>query len=171
MIIEIRPINIDDADDINEMRIMDGVRENIFGIFSERISKSEDFINELDENAHILVAVVEEMGTKKAVGMCGLHLNNSPRLRHSGAIGMLVHKDYQGKGIGKKLINKIIDLADNWLLLVRLELGVIVDNEIALHLYESVGFEIEGTKKYSVIRNGKYVDEYLMGRYNITSHF
>jgi len=56
-------------------------------------------------------------------------VNNSARIRHSGSIGITVSKDYQGKGIGKVLLNKVIDLADNWLMLVRLELGVFTDNE------------------------------------------
>lgn len=51
-------------------------------------------------------------------------------------------------------------------MLVRLELGVYFDNEKALKLYKSLGFEEEGLKKYSAIRNGKYVDEIIMGRYN-----
>ena len=69
-------------------------------------------------------------------------------------------------GIGKKLMKELIDLSDNWLMLVRLELGVYTDNEKALKLYKSLGFEEEGLKKYSAIRNGKYVDEIIMGRYN-----
>lgn len=171
MNIIIRPISIDDAKAINEMRIMDGVRENTLGLFTERVAKSEDFIKGLDVNSHVMVAEVktEDSGTLKVVGICGLHLGNNPRLRHCGSIGISVHKDYQGMGIGKKLIEKIIDLADNWLMLVRLELGVVTDNKKAIHLYETCGFKIEGTKKYAIIRNGEYVDEYVMGRYKITS--
>lgn len=70
-------------------------------------------------------------------------------------------------GIGKKLLEEILDIADNWLMLVRVELGVYTDNEKAIGLYKSLGFEKEGIKKYSAIRNGKYVDEYMMARYNI----
>ena len=51
-------------------------------------------------------------------------------------------------------------------MLVRLELGVYKDNEKAIKLYESLGFEKEGVKKYSAIKNGEYVDEIIMGRYN-----
>jgi putative acetyltransferase len=52
-------------------------------------------------------------------------------------------------------------------MLVRLELTAFVENEGAVKLYKSLGFEIEGTKKYAVIRNGEYADEYLMARYKI----
>ena len=40
----IRPIRIEDAAAINEIRRMDGVRENTLGIISDRVTKTEDFI-------------------------------------------------------------------------------------------------------------------------------
>ncbi len=43
-------------------------------------------------------------------------------------------------------MSEILDLADTWLMLVRIELGVFTDNEKAIKLYEKFGFEIEGTK-------------------------
>ncbi|KYH35775.1 N-acyltransferase YncA [Clostridium tepidiprofundi DSM 19306] len=162
----IRPIQIEDAKFINEIRRMDGVRENIMGIKSDRISKTEEFIRNLSPNNHILVAEIQENNIKKVVGMVGLTVNQSPRVRHSGYVVIFVHKNYQGMGIGRTLLNQIIDLADNWLMLVRLELGVFTDNEVAINLYKSLGFVIEGTKKFAAIRNGKYVDEYIMGRYS-----
>jgi putative acetyltransferase len=167
MSLNIRPIKIEDAKYINEMRIMDGVRENIMGITSERISRSEGFINSLTSNDHLFVAEVEKDGFKKVVGNVGMHVSSANRTRHCAEIGIMVHSDFQGKGIGKKLLNKVIDLADNWLMLVRLELSVYVDNEKAINLYKSLGFEIEGIKKYAAIRNGKYEDQYIMARYNI----
>lgn len=163
----IRSVRIEDAPAINEMRRMDGVRENTLGIFSERVTRSEDFIRGLTENDHLLVAEVEEAGVRKVVGTVGLHVGRNPRLRHSASVGIMVHADYQGKGIGTALLKKVIDLADNWLMLVRVELTAFVENEGAVKLYQSLGFQIEGTRKYAAIRNGKYADEYLMARYKI----
>ena len=163
----IRPVRIEDAASINEIRRMDGVRENTLGIISERVNRSEDFIKGLSENDHLLVAEVEEKGMKKVVGIIGMNVSRNPRLRHSASIGIMLHVDYQGKGIGTALFNKVIDLADNWLMLTRLELTVFVENERAVRLYQSLGFQIEGTRKYAAIRNGKYADEYLMARYNL----
>ena len=166
MEIKIRAIRVEDAEGINALRIMDGVRENILGITSERICRSKSFIESLGNDAHMYVAEIIENGESKIIGTVGLHVFQSPRLRHSASIGIMVHKDYQERGIGKKLMATVIDLADNWLMLKRLELGVFTDNTRALKLYKSFGFEIEGTKKCAAIRNGKYVDEYIMGRIN-----
>lgn len=163
----IRPVMVEDAEAINEIRRMDGVRENILGIVSERAAKSEEFIKGLSVNDHVLVAEVEENGIKKVVGMIGMNVSRNPRLRHSASIGIMVHAGYQGQGIGTALLEKVIDIADNWLMLVRLELGVFVENERAVKLYQSLGFQIEGIRKYAAIRNGEYADEYMMARYKI----
>ncbi|NLU53013.1 MAG: GNAT family N-acetyltransferase [Clostridiaceae bacterium] len=166
MNLTIRSVRIEDAVFINEMRRMDGVRENTLGIISERLSRNEEYIKSLSENDHMLVAEVEENGVKKVVGVCSLNVYRNNRMRHSASIGIMVHSDYQGKGIGKALMTKILDLADNWLMLVRVELTVFVDNTRAINLYKSLGFEIEGKKKYAAIRYGEYADEYIMARYN-----
>jgi putative acetyltransferase len=166
MNIVIRPLRIEDADAINKIRRMDGVRENTLGLFSERVSSQEEYFKGLSSNDHMLIAEVDENGTKKVVGMVGLECNQNPRARHAAHLGIMVHAQYQGKGIGTALLDKIIDLADNWLMLVRIELSAFVENERAVNLYQSFGFQIEGVKKYASIRNGKYADEYLLARYN-----
>ena len=163
----IRPIKLEDAAGVNELRRMDGVRENILGITSERVVRSEDFIKGLSENDHQFVAEVDENGAKKIVGCAGMMVSRNPRMRHSAGLGIMVHADYQGKGIGRAMMEKLIDLADNWLMLARVELTVFADNEKAVKLYESLGFVKEGVKKYGAIRAGKYADEYYMARYNV----
>lgn len=84
---------------------------------------------------------------------------------------MMVRTEYQGQGSGKKLLENILDLADNWLMLVRIELEVTSDNERASHLYSSFGFELEERKKFSIIKDGKYADLLMMARYRIPAQF
>ena len=97
--------------------------------------------------------------------MAGLHLHpKSPRRRHVGYVGMAVHDKWHARGIGTALMSAIIELADNWLNLARLELNVWTDNEPALRLYKKFGFEIEGTQRKFAFRDGAYVDAYAMAR-------
>jgi putative acetyltransferase len=77
---------------------------------------------------------------------------------------MAVRDDWQGKGVGTALMAAALDLADNWLNLTRLELRVYVDNSGAVALYEKFGFEVEGTHRRLVFRNGEFVDAYSMAR-------
>ncbi len=88
----------------------------------------------------------------------------SGRRAHVGRIGMGVHDDWVGRGIGTALMAALVDLADNWLGLRRLELEVNTDNLPALALYRRFGFEIEGTHRGHLLRAGKLVDGYSMAR-------
>lgn len=161
----IRPIGIGDGKGINELRRMPGVFENILGIPSERIKRNEDFIANMDGNTHQFVAVTQNsFNEEQIIGSAGITIFPNPRLRHSASVGIMVHKDYQDKGVGTELMKAIIDIADNWLMLIRVELTVFADNERAIHLYEKFGFQIEGKKEKAAIRNGQYVDEFIMAR-------
>lgn len=64
----------------------------------------------------------------------------------------------------KALMVAAIDLADNWLNLLRLELTVWSDNKVAQHLYASQGFVHEGTHRAYALRNGRYQDALAMAR-------
>jgi putative acetyltransferase len=108
-----------------------------------------------------LVAVAGD----RVVGMFGVStFPNRPRRRHVGAIDIVVHDEWQGKGVGAALMRAGLDLADNWLNLTRLELEVYTDNESAIRLYERFGFEREGTLRQHAFRDGRYVDSYVMAR-------
>ena len=75
-----------------------------------------------------------------------------------------VHDDHCGRGIGTALVAALVDAADNWLNLKRLELTVYVDNEPAIRLYKTFGFEVEGTRRADAFRDGKFVDCLMMAR-------
>lgn len=100
----------------------------------------------------------------KVVGLIGLHWQNRVRIRHVADLGLFVHDAYQGKGVGRALMQAAIDMADKWLDVVRIELEVYTDNERAINLYRSFGFEVEGTKKMNAYREGRYVNSLMMGR-------
>jgi L-phenylalanine/L-methionine N-acetyltransferase len=113
------------------------------------------------EGTYSLVAVV----SGQVVGMLTVDtFPHRPRRRHAGAVGMGVHDEWQGRGIGTALMRAGVDLADKWLNLMRLELEVYTDNEPAIRLYERFGFEREGTLRQHAFRDGRYVDAYLMAR-------
>lgn len=91
-------------------------------------------------------------------------MRNQGRRSHAASIGMGVHDDFTGKGIGSALMQALVDTADNWLDIKRLELTVYTDNPAALALYRKFGFEQEGLLKAFGFRAGEYVDAYTMAR-------
>lgn len=106
--------------------------------------------------------IVAEIG-ERVIGSAGLHLNRGRRA-HSGSIGMAVHDDFQGRGVGTALMEALMDLANNWYNLLRVDLQVYADNETAIRLYRRFGFEIEGTLRSYAYREGQFVDAYYMAR-------
>ncbi|NUM43824.1 MAG: GNAT family N-acetyltransferase [Anaerolineales bacterium] len=108
-----------------------------------------------------LVACAEN----EVIGQLSLHtFPNRPRRRHVGQIGMAVRDDWQGKGVGTALMQAVVDLAAQWLNLIRLELNVYTDNEPAIRLYKKFGFVEEGTLVRYAFREGQFVDAYMMAR-------
>jgi L-phenylalanine/L-methionine N-acetyltransferase len=112
------------------------------------------------EGYHTLVAAVDG----EVVGMIGLQAFLRPRINHRGEIGMMVRDDWQGKGVGTAMMRAIIDLADKWLNLSRIELNVFTDNDAAIALYRKFGFEIEGTLRKHAFRDGEFIDSFVMAR-------
>lgn len=80
---------------------------------------------------------------------------------HIGALGIGLVQDARGKGLGSRLMKAAIEKA--WSKgLARIELTVRTDNLKARALYESIGFEVEGTMRRGVLIDEKYIDVHVM---------
>ena len=113
------------------------------------------------ENDYLLVACAGD----EIVGHAGLHpTHKTPRRAHVMTIGMGIVAPWQHRGVGTALVAAMMDLADNWLNVFRIELTVYVDNAPAIALYKKFGFEKEGTLRAYALRDGRYVDAYFMAR-------
>lgn len=115
------------------------------------------------DGLHSLVACAGD-ASGEVVGTIALIGQEQPRRRHVASLGMAVRDDWQGRGVGTKLLAAALDLADNWVQVTRVELDVYPDNEPAVRLYTALGFEVEGTARKAVFRNGEYVDLLFMAR-------
>ncbi|WP_426240565.1 GNAT family N-acetyltransferase [Pararhizobium sp. DWP1-1-3] len=97
------------------------------------------------------------------LGAAGLH-RQAGRRHHAAMLGMSVHDAYQRQGIGRSLLLELIDAADNWLNIARIELTVFTDNAGAIALYEGAGFVTEGIHKAYAFRDGAFADVLAMAR-------
>lgn len=85
------------------------------------------------------------------------------RTNHVASVVIGILEEYCSRGIGYNLFNNIIHWAEENNI-KRLELTVITENERAVGLYKKHGFEIEGIRRSSTFKDGKYYDEYYMAR-------
>ena len=97
---------------------------------------------------------------------CGMItvMANKGRSAHTAMIATYgIKKDFQGQGLGKKFLKKIIEnlKAEGFL---RIQLTVEADNDRAIKLYQSLGFEIEGKMKnwFKRASEDAYKDELMM---------
>ena len=97
------------------------------------------------------------------IGQAGLY-RFTGRQSHVAGLGMGVHDACTGRGVGTALLAALLDSADNWLGIRRLQLTVYVDNAPAIRLYRRFGFELEGTHRAYALRDGRYVDAHAMAR-------
>jgi putative acetyltransferase len=117
-------------------------------------------LSEAQGNNHSLLAVVND----RIVGQIHIHPITRPRRSHAATIGMAVRDEWQNQGIGSALLKAALELADNWLNLLRLELTVFTDNEPGVRLYQKFGFVIEGTHRAFALRGGEFIDAHAMAR-------
>jgi putative acetyltransferase len=155
----IRAPHPDDVPGLTELVNLPGVRAGTLRLpFT-----GEDFVRsrfiEGGPNVHNVVALLDG----QVIGQ-GALFRLQGRMAHSADIFVAVHDDFTGRGIGRRIMAALLDLADNWLGLVRVQLLVNVDNARAIGLYESLGFEREGTQRASVLRSGRLIDSLMMAR-------
>ncbi|PHN28594.1 GNAT family N-acetyltransferase [Pseudomonas sp. ICMP 561] len=113
-------------------------------------------------NERLISLVALHEGT--VVGQGSLEQFSRIRRSHCGSIGMAVAQDWQGQGIGKQLLTALLEVADNWMKLRRVELMVYSDNQAAVILYEKLGFETEGLLRDYAVRDGQFTDALTMAR-------
>lgn len=159
--LKIRRAEPDDCAAIYEMFSSPKVYEGTLQLPYPSLEQWRQKLADPPEGTYNLVATADD----RVVGMISVHtFPNRARRRHAGAIGISVNAEWQGKGVGTALMRAALEFADNWLGLTRLELEVFADNESAIRLYERFGFKHEGTLRQHALRNGRYVDSYVMAR-------
>lgn len=155
----LRAREIGDAAAIAALHNLPGFRWGTMRIPYHSVEEVRRHIEQQPGDARSLVAILEG----RIVGDINL-LPSKGRRAHTGTIGMGVHDDYTRRGIGRALLGEALAIADDWLNLRRIELTVYADNEAALALYRSAGFEVEGRMTDYAYRAGRYVDALSMAR-------
>ncbi len=112
------------------------------------------------DNALAVVAVADD----RIVGSLTFDGGRRQRLRHQGEFGISVLQAYTGHGLGKALIEYMLDWARKTGVVRKINLKVRVDNLPAIRLYERMGWVHEGRTTRDTLIDGEFNDCLLMGR-------
>ncbi|SIS39630.1 GNAT family N-acetyltransferase [Salimicrobium flavidum] len=97
---------------------------------------------------------------EKSIGLTGLY-DIEPVHRNT-EFGIMIDPVHQGNGHAVEVTEMMVDYAFRTLNLHKVHLVVAKENEKAVHIYEKIGFQIEGDMKEHYFINGKYHDAYMM---------
>ncbi|HAL46149.1 MAG: GNAT family N-acetyltransferase [SAR202 cluster bacterium] len=158
----VRASRADDYKDVYDVYTCPGVMRNTAGLPYVSLDYWHQRMSSASPGEQMLVAEIDG----RVVASINLHCGRN-RMAHTARFSMGVHDDFQGKGIGRQLMEAMLDLSEQWLNIRRIELQVYTDNEPAIALYTGFGFAIEGTHRAYAFRDGRYVDAHTMARVRV----
>jgi RimJ/RimL family protein N-acetyltransferase len=157
--IEIRRLTADDAAIYHEIRL-EGLRLDP-DAFSSTLEREEAqpmdwFIERLG-----VYDVLGAFHDGELVGTAGFAAQHGPKTGHKGFLwGMYVRPGWRRQGVGRQLIQAIIELARERVEI--LQISSVSGNEASRRLYASMGFVEYGVEKKAYKYNGRYFDDILM---------
>jgi RimJ/RimL family protein N-acetyltransferase len=159
MTVIVRPIEIRDAPGYREC--LDAVareKRYLAQVEALPLEKVEAFVRESVEADSIQFVAVEG---SRVVGWADIFPHWAAALAHCGTLGMGVHADYRGQGIGARLLCACLDKASGKGI-TRIELQARADNARAIRLYERAGFVAEARLRNAMRFDGIYYEALQM---------
>jgi len=164
----IRNAKPEDAEQINLMK-REIIAEGMYMLreTDEANYTTEKTINEISENTSnpgSMYIIAESDG--KVAGELDFVNGSLKRTKHCGSFTVFISKEYRDSGIGLKLMDALLQWAEEEPIIEKVTLNVFSTNIRAQKLYEKCGFLIEGNcPKDMKLSNGDYIDSILMYKF------
>jgi RimJ/RimL family protein N-acetyltransferase len=161
----VRLVRVEDAEAVLSIqREVVGERDYFIAVseeFNKTTEEHQEWIQKIIEHERETMFVAEVEG--EAAGWIVFKSQERKRMHHTGSFAIMIKKDYRNKGIGKLLINELLQWAEKHPIIEKVSLGTFSTNTRAIELYKKLGFVEEGRKinefKFS---ENEYVDDVLM---------
>ncbi|OMC84525.1 GNAT family N-acetyltransferase [Viridibacillus sp. FSL H7-0596] len=129
--------------------------------FNRDVEEYKKFIDStsLEQNSIILIATLEDV----IIGIASINSSQKDRTKHVGTLGIVVSEQLVGQGLGRILMEELINWATSNGVTKKISLVTREDNTFAIELYEKLGFEKEGLLKKENFINGVYYNTLVMG--------
>ena len=129
--------------------------------FIKNLIEYEGFLETTKEEANsiILIAKIDD----KIIGIASINSSSKDRFKHVGEFGIVIVKQYCGLGLGKKIMDYLVEWSKSNGITKKISLVTNENNYRAIDLYKKVGFEVEGILKKDNYVNGIYSNSIMMG--------
>ncbi len=135
------------------------------GEFNKSIEEEKQFLRDHNAKPCSISMAAEVDG--RIVGIAGALSQELARYAHHAECGLVVLKAFWNQGIGRLLMEHLVDWAQQ-ASLRKLYLKVFADNTRAISLYRSLGFVEEARLEGDVLRGDKtYGDTVIMARFYV----
>lgn len=153
MAIRLETIPVEHAVDLHRLRAHPSIAAAL-GTPASR-ERWREYLRELD-TAHVkLIGAYDE---DVLLGAAELTIQSRVRQRHVGRLWLMVDPSCAGQGIGQTLLRAIVDAADSWWNLIRLEVDVPTDQRRAIEFFRKAGFELEATRRSEIRTDSGFAD-------------
>ena len=142
---------------LSDRKVSDGLRSTckLYNIVSER----EWIQKNMERGEYTFSIVLNE--NNELIGNCGIM--NTDFINGTATIGIFIGEEkYRGQGIGKEVLELLLDYGFNFLRLHNIKLDVFSFNKQAIACYKKVGFKEYGTRHECYYLDGKWYDEIIM---------
>ncbi len=101
----------------------------------------------------------------KVVGNCEINFRTGMKTKHRCSVAIALISEFWNQGIGTRMFQELIRLAENREGVMQMELEFVEGNDRARHLYEKMGFRITGVRPNGIrLKDGTLLNEYMMVR-------
>lgn len=110
-------------------------------------------------NSIILLAEIDN----KIIGIASINSSAKARYKHVGEFGIVITNQFCGLGLGRKLMDFLVQWANENGITKKLSLVTNESNYNAIELYKKIGFVEEGILKKDNCINAVYTNTIMMG--------
>ncbi len=126
--------------------------------------KLESLKNSLSAKSTSRCFIAIDSKTNNIIASIHYEFKKVGRIKHVIGLGWGVHPDFEGQGIGTRLLNFALNDAKKRGY-KRAEAEIAVENIASWKMALKCGFEIEGTKKKALLTDDeRYIDTYIVGK-------
>jgi RimJ/RimL family protein N-acetyltransferase len=129
--------------------------------FKRDLQEYEEYITatSIEQNSIMLLALIDS----EIISIATINSSQKERTKHVGTLGIVISKKYTGLGLGKVLMNDLIEWGKQNGVTKKISLVTNETNTVAIELYKKLGFEVEGLLKKDNFINGNFNNTIIMG--------